>query len=165
MRLRPWRESDTAAILRLNDDNVRVLSPMDGADFDAWRVAASRFRVVESEGEVVAFLMAFAPGAAYASPNYLWFSDRLKNFLYIDRVVVKDSHRGRGIGGLCYRDLFGWARDNGFLWLAAEVDCQPPNAASLSFHDRQGFVEVGRQTLSGGKVVSLQVRPVEEAGD
>ena len=47
---------------------------------------------------------------------------------------------------------------NRLHWLAAEVDIEPPNSVSLKFHERQNFIEVGRQMIDGGKLVSLRVK-------
>jgi predicted GNAT superfamily acetyltransferase len=41
--------------------------------------------------------------------------------------------------------------------VACEFDVQPPNPASERFHAKFGFIEVGRQSVAGGKkTVSLQ---------
>jgi len=47
-------------------------------------------------GTVDAFLLAFDQDAAYDSPNFLWFRARYQRFVYVDRIVVGASARGRG---------------------------------------------------------------------
>ena len=46
--------------------------------------------------------------------------------------------------------------------LTCEFDLDPPNPASVAFHKRQVFCEVGTQWLHDGKKkVSLQARTIE----
>lgn len=114
--------------------------------------------VAEREGEVVAFLLGFIDGAAYPNGNYEWFAARLKQFFYVDRIVVSEACRGEGIGRSMYGWVEAWARKAGMLSMAAEINVQPPNLVSLNFHRTHGFVPVGTRTLEGGKQVSMQVR-------
>jgi predicted GNAT superfamily acetyltransferase len=48
--------------------------------------------------------------------------------------------------------------------IVCEFDIEPPNPASQRFHARQGFREVGRQSIEGGKVVSMQACEVVVGG-
>jgi predicted GNAT superfamily acetyltransferase len=156
--IRQWRPTDEADILRLNDESVNVLSPMDGSRFTYLRSMCCMLRVAEIDGRGVGFLLGFSDGAGYDSANYRWFASRLKRFLYVDRVVVSHEFRSAGLGRRFYSEAERWAAEHKLVWLAAEVDLQPPNTASLEFHRRLGFVEVGRQVSDSNKVVSLQVR-------
>jgi len=158
-RVRDAVDADARAIVALNLESEAVLSPMDGARFDVLRANAACVRVIEDEGTVVAFLMAFRERADYDSPNYRWFDARYDAFVYVDRVVVSNACQGRGFGALLYADLFAFARDAGVPRVTCEFDVEPPNAASRRFHARHGFVEVGTQALPGGKRVSLQSAP------
>lgn len=156
--LRPAREVDHARILELNLESEEMLSPMDAARLRQLDAQAAYHRVVCEDDDVVAFLLAFREGAAYDSPNYLWFAQRYPRFLYVDRVVVAGTHQGRGLGARLYRDLFGFAREHGFDTVACEFYTQPPNEASRRFHAGFGFREVGTQRVADGrKQVSLQV--------
>ncbi len=163
--LREFTASDAATVLRLNADSVAVLSPMDGPRFQALAAMADLLQVADVAGQVVGFFMAFADGREYDSVNYRWFAARLKRFLYIDRVALDPPYRGAGIGTRFYRLAEQHARGAGLAWLVAEVDADPPNPVSLAFHDRLGFVEVGRQAAGGGKVVSLRVKSLDTAPD
>ena len=92
------------------------------------------------------------------SPNYLWFSAHYPRFLYIDRIVVSASARGRGLGPALYADLIAVARNSGVDLLCCEYDLEPPNPGSARFHAGFGFREVGQQRVAGGKKsVSLQI--------
>jgi predicted GNAT superfamily acetyltransferase len=153
--------ADHPAVLALNQRYVDMLSPLDAARLARLAARAAYHRVVEEDGRVVAFLLAFREGADYDSPNYVWFAQRYPRFLYVDRVVVDGDVQGRGLGALLYRDLFVFAAVHGIDALACEYYSKPPNAASAAFHARFGFREVGTQWLTDvRKQVSLQVASV-----
>ena len=64
-------------------------------------------------GVADALLLTFDQAADYDSPNFLWFRERYPAFVYVDRVVVADSARGRGLARALYDDLFAAALDGG----------------------------------------------------
>lgn len=153
--------ADEDDILRLNAASVAETSPMDSVRFRALFGMSTQTIVAEQDSGVVGFLMGFGDGSAYDSVNYRWFKDRLKRFFYIDRIVVLESARGSGIGRVFYSHIESWAQDAGLHWLAAEMNLEPVNTASLTFHSKLGFVPVGTQALEGGKVVSMQIRALQ----
>lgn len=162
MMIRDAETADFDAILALNEGAVSLLSPLSPQRLAGLHAQASLHRVVEREGEVIGFLLAFRDGADYDSPNYRWFAARYPRFLYVDRVVVAQPARGRGVGALLYRDMFEFAAASAAGIVTCEFDVDPPNPASERFHTRFGFHEVGRQWLGAGrKQVSLQVAPVQ----
>jgi predicted GNAT superfamily acetyltransferase len=156
--LRPAHAGDHPAILALNLASEEMLSPLDAARLVELDAQSAYHRVLCEGDRVVAFLLAFREGAQYDSPNYVWFAGRYPRFLYIDRVVVAESHQGRGLGGRLYRDLFDVARSSGVDAVTCEFYTQPPNEASRRFHAGFGFREVGQQWVADGrKRVSLQI--------
>ncbi|MFA5559142.1 MAG: GNAT family N-acetyltransferase, partial [Methanofastidiosum sp.] len=72
-------------------------------------------------------------------------------FYYIDRVIVDESMRGKGIASLLYRELIDIKLD---IPLVAEVSINPSNDGSVIFHEKIGFKEVGTLT-SGDKKVRM----------
>ena len=152
MLIRDTRPDDLEAVLGLNALWEHVTSPLGADALAALHAQAAYHRVVELDGQVVAFLLAIGPGAAYQSPNYRWFEESAREpFLYIDRVVVSaDSHRS-GFGAALYDDVLAFAVAHGILRLVCEVDVEPLNVASDSFHRARGFAEVGTQWVGGGK--------------
>lgn len=153
--------ADHPAILALNLECEALMSPLDAARLARLERESACHRVVCDGEQVVAFLLAFREGADYDSPNYRWFSERYPSFLYVDRIAVAASHRGRKLGGLLYEDLFAFAREQGFERIACEFYIVPFNEASSRFHARYGFAQVGTQWVAGdSKQVSLQVAPV-----
>jgi len=156
--LRPGTAADAEAIVRLNDESVLATSPMDTATFENLLEVSSLLTVAVRDNEVVGFLMGFTDGAPLDGLNYQWFARRFKQFFYIDRIVIDASCRGSGLGQSVYAHVDEWARQQGLLWLAAEMNLDPPNLASLRFHKRQGFKEIGTQKLPSDKLVSMQVK-------
>jgi predicted GNAT superfamily acetyltransferase len=139
-----------------------VTSPVDGPALAALAASAAAFTVaVVREGEVAAFLLALREDAGYDNANFRWFKARHPRFLYIDRVVVGDGHRRRGLGALLYEDLVRRGRAAAVPLIGTEVNVDPPNPASLSFHERQGFVSVGSQRLPTGKTVTMLVKRLD----
>ena len=158
--LRNATKSDWPSILALNEESVHFLSPMDEAKLAAWSAAACYLRVVEKEGKVAAFLLGFRKGADYDSPNFLWFDARPGDFIYVDRVVVAPDFRGQKLADALYDDFESFARSHGIARITCEVNAEPPNPASLRFHERRGFREVGRQPYGPHKIVALLQRDI-----
>lgn len=140
--LRPLRDTDVADVLRLNEDNVTKLAPMDEARLHELRDIADRFDVLDVDGGFGGFVVTFAAGAPYDSENYRWFAGRHRRFYYLDRIVLQEPFRRRGLGTFVYDEIERVASPYGRL--ALEVNLVPRNEASLGFHERRGYVEVGR---------------------
>ena len=163
-RLRDAAAADFEHIVALNDESVHFTSAMDRPRLAHLHAHAAYHRVIEQDGRVLAFLLAFRERAPYDSPNYQWFERAYDTFLYIDRVVVSSAARGLGLGIQLYDDLFRFAARSQVARVTCEFDLDPPNPVSEQFHRRHGFREVGRQWLGGGKKqVSLQARELDSA--
>lgn len=149
--LRTPSAADAAALLALNNAHAVELSELTADGLARLFEAAFRVRVAE---EGAALLVAFDQGANYDSPNFRWFRDRYPHFVYVDRVVVAAMARGRGLARALYDDLFAAARTAGHVRVVCEVNRDPPNPTSDTFHAALGFVEVGRARLADrGKAV------------
>ena len=133
-----------SAILALNNANVQELSWLDPARLQ--RLVAGAF-LARRIGCLDAFLLAFDQDAPYDSPNFLWFRARYRRFVYIDRIAVAPSARGRGLARRLYDDLFAETYRRGHAHVVCEVNLEPPNPASDAFHAALGFVEVGRASI------------------
>jgi uncharacterized protein len=154
--IRDATRDDFPSILALNEAWVQATSPLDEAALADLHRQAAYHRVAERDGRVAGFLLAIGPGQPYQSLNYTWFAARHDDFLYIDRVVVGDTHQRSGVGAALYDDVIAWASGHGFGRLTCEVNVEPPNPGSDAFHARFGFVKVGTQWVADGtKRVSL----------
>lgn len=155
--IRPATPADFEAILRLNQEWEHFTSPLDHIRLARLHAQALYHRVSECDRQVVAFLLALGPGAAYDSPNYRYFDDGRGDFIYIDRIVVGHAYQRSGLGEALYDDVLGFARDHGAVRLTCEVDLEPLNLGSDRFHARRGFAEVATQRVADGrKRVSLR---------
>lgn len=162
-RLRPYEPADAAGALALNQANVPEVGSAD-AERWAWLLdLAGHAEVVEADGEVVAFLVGFAEGSAYDSPNYRWYGARHDRFAYVDRVAVAEAHRGTGIAHDLYRSFEAWGRARGAGVLCAEVNTVPPNPRSLRFHQGVGFgpvAELEPWADEPGHLVAMVEKPL-----
>jgi uncharacterized protein len=147
-------------MLTLNRASVQELSELDEQRLGWLLSIAHRCLVVERDGEVVAFALAFAPDTAYDSENYRWFSKRFARFLYLDRVVVAESLRRHGTGTLLYDAIEDAAVE--LERMVCEVNVLPRNDASLAFHRARGYVEIGRLEHGPQKVVALLSKELGE---
>lgn len=142
-KLRPVTPRDHPHVLALNAANVEALAPLDEDRLRDIERVADRFDVLEEDGDFAGFVVTLGPGAAYDSPNYGWFAERHdRDFYYLDRIVLASTVRRRGLGSFVYDEIEAAARPYGRLTL--EVNLVPRNEVSLAFHDRRGYVEVGR---------------------
>jgi predicted GNAT superfamily acetyltransferase len=158
--LRPITPQDRAAVLAWNAAHVELLAPLDAPRLEELLGWAETAAVIAHEGADAGFVLTFADGAAYDSPNYCWFAQRHPRFTYLDRIVVDPSARRTGLGTRVYDRLEQRAAANGIPVFCLEVNVEPPNEPSLLFHRARGYVEVGRQR-AGGHVVALFEKPLE----
>ncbi|MBV8636831.1 MAG: GNAT family N-acetyltransferase [Candidatus Eremiobacteraeota bacterium] len=151
--------NDVDAILTLNRESEALLSPLDP---DSTQALIDTAYCAWVTPERDAMLIALNEKSTYASPNFKWFSQRYERFIYVDRVVVAESARGRGLARALYERLIGQARADGYPVVCAEIYYDPPNPASDAFHESMGFVEIGRAYLDDrGKSVRYIVRSLE----
>ena len=137
--IRDYTAADADQVVALNAANQPEVGDMDQLKLAGFADWAPYLRVVDVEGEIVAFLIGLDNEADYGSLNYAWFMERLDNFAYIDRIAVAEAHRGQGWGPALYNDFEKWARDRGSIQLCAEVNVVPPNPRSVRFHEIFGF--------------------------
>jgi predicted GNAT superfamily acetyltransferase len=148
------------ALLALNNAHAQELSWLEPERLEHLIREAFLARRI---GELDAFLLAFDQDARYDSPNFLWFCARYPKFVYVDRIVVASSARGRGCARKLYEDLFEQALRAGHARVVCEVNSDPPNPGSDAFHAALGFVEVGTASIHGGaKTVRYLSRELSE---
>jgi uncharacterized protein len=154
--VRAAQGDEDRAILAINEECEAMLSPLT---LDLLRRMLSIAYRVRVSDELDAMLIAFDERAPYWSPNFAWFRERYARFVYVDRVAVTGTARGRGIARALYEDLMSAARADGHTLLCAEIYSDPPNPVSDAFHASMGFVEVGSAYLADrDKTVRLLVR-------
>jgi uncharacterized protein len=145
------------ALLALNNAHAQELSWLEAERLE---YLVSEAFLARRIGDLDAFMLAFDQHARYDSPNYLWFRTRYERFVYVDRIVVAASARGRGCARRLYHNLFEQAVRAGHDRVFCEVNLSPPNPASDAFHAALGFRKVGTASIHGG---SKTVRYLERA--
>lgn len=154
--LAPITIADEPSILTLNNLHQRETSLLDATKLHHLLEQAYLARRI---GVNDALLLAFDQDADYDSANFLWFRQRYPRFAYVDRIIVAEHARGRGLARQLYQTLFAKALADGHTLVACEVNSDPPNPGSDAFHAALGFEQVGEATIySGERTVRYLVR-------
>ena len=143
--------ADLPAVQAMNQAAQPAVSDMPLEETRRFLEIAAYFRLAIEGDAVAGFLIGLEPGTDYASLNYAWFSERYDSFVYVDRIVIEEGFRGRGVGGALYADFERFGRERGAPRMTCEVNTRPRNDISLRFHAKSGFREVGEQDTEGGK--------------
>jgi len=145
-------EAQLQSIYNLNQANTPEVGSLESMQHLKQLIELSAYNLlVLKEGEVVGFIICMREGSAYGSENYKFFSQRLKKFLYVDRVAIDEQHRRAGLGQAIYEDIFSQA-SNDSLPIALEVNTQPVNQPSLTFHEKMGFDQIGAKDFDDHSV-------------
>lgn len=148
--------ADLEALLALSNAHEREIGKFTKEAFAELVALSFRTRMTMERD---AFLIALCERAPEIAPNWRWFAARFPRFVYVDRVVVAERSRKRGLGKLLYRDVIEAARQAGHTRLCCEVNVDPPNPGSDAFHAKMGFKEIGRAFLPDrGKTVRYLTR-------
>jgi predicted GNAT superfamily acetyltransferase len=139
MKIRSIQPADFSAVVELNLRSVHYLSSLSLKRLAQLHAQAAYARVMEADGRIVAFVLAFRENAGYDSPNYLWFSERYNAFLYIDRVVVRENHRRKGIAGIFIRICFLMPRGTEWRLLRARWISCPRIPSPFNFTGTAGL--------------------------
>ena len=148
--------ADHPAILALNNSAVPHVNALSTEEF-AWLSGhANFFRLVEDDAGLLGFAIVLPSGLDYWSDNYKWFTARFDRFLYLDRVVVAERGRRRGVGRALYDALFAFGAG---AWprVTLEVNLRPPNPDSERFHEALGFTTLGVREYDGGASAVLMM--------
>ena len=160
MIIRPATASDAGAVASILNALIATTTiewteaPHTESGVLAWMEEHETVLVGEQDGEVVGL-------AAYG-----WFRDAVRRpgyrFTVEHTVHVRQDRWGSAIGTELMGALIGEARAAGKHAMVAAIDSA--NQASIRFHRRLGFVEVGRLPETGAKfgrwldLVLLQLR-------
>lgn len=165
-RIRPLVGDDIEAITILNNAAYPAVPRTTVDEMAEFIDVCDWCMVVEDADDVVGFVLAVEPGKNYDSENYRFFESRGFPHFYIDRVVLGEGARGKGLGKRLYGELFEEAKNRGYSRITCEVNLKPENHVSLAFHHTMGFVGVGVQDTKGGEVrVQLLEAVVTDGGD
>ncbi|NVK35279.1 MAG: GNAT family N-acetyltransferase [Rhodobacteraceae bacterium] len=158
--IRHYSKSDLPALLQLNNAAAPAVNILSLDQLEAQCANSYCALVAEHNQQPSGLLMCFLEGHDYSSNNYLWLSERLPKFAYVDRVFVDTQLRGQNIGEKLYAalaDLPEVAKRP----ITCEVNTRPANPGSLRFHKRLGFYEIGTADDGDKAVVYLKRDPAE----
>ena len=124
-------------------------------EFKALTSMSSHVIVVKKGEETAGFIILMREKEKYRSLNYKFFTSNYDEFLYVDRVAVKNGFRRQGLGKMIYDEVFKLAAEIN-TDVCCEVNTLPRNDASLAFHAKFGFLEVGVKDYDDHSVVYLK---------
>ena len=130
-------------IYRLNQENTPEVGSLSSIDHleKLIQYSSNQF-CVKQKNEIIGFIICFREKSLYDSPNYKFFSEKESQFLYIDRIAIKDKFRRQGIGKKFYAHVEKIANKEK-IPLCCEVNTFPENLISIKFHIDFGFNKVG----------------------
>lgn len=156
LTFRPVQTSDFESILPINAEGYPGVVRLAFDELTTVLAAAPFFYVAKVDSQVAGYVIAYTDKNSYDGDEFLWFQARYPNFLYIDQIAIAPTVRRARIGSHFYQFVEQFARQTALTSLVCEVNLEPPNPVSLSFHTKNGFVEVGVMDTPDGRKVSLR---------
>ena len=147
--IRPIEPYDLGTVVDLNQAALEGVGPLDYESLALLVKQSDQALVLDDGGQVGGFVITLPTGAAYDSSRYEWFEDRLEDYVYLDRIVVAETHRRRGVASRLYDAI----EDQ----LPVALEVYDTNEPSLEFHRRRGYTEVGQDDATG-HLVGLMVK-------
>ena len=153
---KPLKEDQVNGMHSLNQENIPEVGDVsDLVDFQLLLDFSEHILCFKDKGVVIGFVLCMREGQSYQSENYKYLTSRFSNFLYIDRIAIKKEYRRRGLGEKIYLELVSIAEKLG-LDILCEVNTRPKNDASLLFHEKMGFEEIGTNDFEKNSVMYLR---------
>ena len=152
----PIETSALNAMWLINQANIPEVGDIPTIEeFKALTSISSHVIVVKKGEETAGFIILMREKEKYRSLNYKFFTSNYDEFLYVDRVAVKNGFRRQGLGKMIYDEVFKLAAEIN-TDVCCEVNTLPRNDASLAFHAEFGFQEVGVKDYDDHSVVYLK---------
>ena len=156
MEIRPLQLAESHSIWILNEEGLPGTGKVSEEEIVSLLNYSSLSLGAFGEDSLLGFVICLPPNTEYGSLNYAWFNNRYDEFLYVDRIAVSPKFRNQRIGSALYQEVFKRAEQNN-VPVTAEVNLRPPNPASVRFHLRHGFCEIG-QLEHQDKIVTMMLR-------
>jgi len=139
--LRPIEHDDFDQVIAINQSNLEGVSSLDHESLSMLVKQADHALTIDDGGQLAGFVITLPTGATYDSSRYEWFESRLSDYVYLDRIVVADTHRRQGVASRLY-DVVEQDRP-----VALEI--YETNDVSLAFHRSRGYEKIGEMVHDG----------------
>ena len=140
----------------LNQDNVPALGSLSTeSELEELIKLSDTSMYILSNNEIIGFLVCFRERSTYHSPNYRFFNNNEPEFIYVDRIAIKQNNINKGLGSQLYNKLYKLAGLKQ-LPICCEVNTIPINQISLNFHYKNNFKPVGEYDFDDHSVVYLK---------
>ena len=162
--LRELREEDQEALLLLNNSSTPAVNTLTLEELQSILSLAEKCWVEEIDSDLAAALIIIGPDQNYSSDNYTWLETQFSNYCYVDRIMVNQNHKRRGLGKKLYQKLEKHAQREGDEILLCEVNIEPPNPQSIAFHTQLGWEPFFEREHGPGKKVQYfkkNITPVQ----
>ena len=149
---------------QLNESNVPNVGSTTLKDLTNLVENSDYNECVLFENKVIGFIVCFKDNKLTKSymnqinhKNFKEISNRVNNFLYIDRIAIDVEYRNMKLGSELYKKIHHYAKQNNIKNLTAEINLLPSiNKASFKFHQSFGFQEIDTVKHTDDYEVSLQ---------
>jgi len=139
--IRPINPADLDTIVDINQSALEGVGPLDYESAALLVKKADQAVVLDVEGDIAGFVITLPTGADHESSRYDWFEDRLDDYVYLDRIVVADTHRRQGVASRLY--------DAVESELPVALEIYETNDVSLEFHRQRGYRQIGELMHAG----------------
>ena len=100
--LRELRDEDQEALLLLNNSSTPAVNALTLEELQSILSLAEKCWVEEIDSDLAAALIIIGPDQNYSSDNYTWLETQFSNYCYVDRIMVNQNHKRRGLGKKLY---------------------------------------------------------------
>ena len=101
--LRELKEEDQEALLALNNASTPAVNPLTLEELKNILSLAEKCWIEEIDSELAAALIIIGPEQTYSSDNYTWLETQFSNYCYVDRIMVNENHKRKGLGNNLYQ--------------------------------------------------------------
>jgi uncharacterized protein len=159
--LRRAQVADMDAIRALTTEGMPGVSTFEPNELEWAFEHADGIWIAEANNQVMGYVLTFGSRVLYDGEEFQWFQRNMDSFLYIDRIALAATARGKSLGRTLYNQVSTFAREKGYPRLVCEVNLEPPNPNSLAFHKALGFETIGTLDTHDGRTVALLSKYVE----
>ena len=152
----------------LNEKNVPNVGSKSLEGLASSLVNSDYSECIHFENQVIGFVICFLDSEKTKSymkemdhKNFREISNRVSNFLYIDRIAVNSNYRNKKLGSQLYSNIINFSKNNSIESLTAEINLLPSiNIPSFEFHKKFDFKEIDTVQYSEDYKVSLQKKEI-----